>query len=103
MKKGLWSLKWDKDHLILLDQTKLPDEIVYIDCYSYKDVVSAIKTLAVRGAPAIGVAAGYASVLAFRECRAYSDTGLTERFMQRWMNLKQLVLQLLICPGRFLK
>lgn len=80
MKQGLWSLKWDKDHLILLDQTKLPDEIVYIDCYSYKDVVSAIKTLAVRGAPAIGVAAGYASVLAFRECRAYSDTGLTERF-----------------------
>ncbi len=35
MKKGLWSLKWDKDHLILLDQTKIPDEIVYIDCYSY--------------------------------------------------------------------
>ena len=27
MKQGLWSLKWDKDHLILLDQTKLPDEM----------------------------------------------------------------------------
>ena len=49
--------------LRLLDQTKLPGEMVYIDCKSVETVWQAIKRLSVRGAPAIGVAAAYGCVI----------------------------------------
>ncbi len=51
-------------HLVLLDQTRLPGEVVEIDCRSVEDVWQAIKRLAVRGAPAIGCAAAYGVCLA---------------------------------------
>jgi len=54
-------------HLELVDQRKLPGELVAIQCRSVEPLYDAIKTLAVRGAPAIGVAAGYGLVLALRE------------------------------------
>lgn len=60
-------LYWEDDALILLDQRRLPTEEVYITCRKTADVTHAIATLAVRGAPAIGVAAAYACVLAFAE------------------------------------
>ncbi len=53
--------------LRLLDQTLLPGELVYIDCPTTTLVWDAIKRLAVRGAPAIGVAAGYGMVTAAQE------------------------------------
>jgi methylthioribose-1-phosphate isomerase len=46
-------------HLILLDQTRLPAETVYLDCRTAEEAWEAIRRLAVRGAPAIGVAAAY--------------------------------------------
>jgi len=46
-------------HLVLLDQTRLPAEVVEIDCRTVEDVWQAIQCLAVRGAPAIGCAAAY--------------------------------------------
>ncbi|MCC7475844.1 MAG: S-methyl-5-thioribose-1-phosphate isomerase [Pirellulales bacterium] len=46
-------------HLRLIDQTRLPLETVYLDCLTAEEVWQAIKRLAVRGAPAIGVAAAY--------------------------------------------
>jgi len=57
-------------HLRLLDQTRLPGELAYLDCTSLEDVWDAIKRLAVRGAPAIGVAAACGMVLAAREALA---------------------------------
>jgi methylthioribose-1-phosphate isomerase len=50
--------------VVLLDQRRLPDEIVELRCASAAEVAEAIRTLAVRGAPAIGVAAAYAYALA---------------------------------------
>jgi len=50
-------------HLELIDQRKLPGELVTIRCRSVEQLHEAIRTLAVRGAPAIGVAAGYGLVL----------------------------------------
>lgn len=47
------------DELKLLDQRKLPLEIAYKSVSSYRDVAEAIKSMVVRGAPAIGIAAGY--------------------------------------------
>lgn len=61
------SLRWDGAALIILDQRKLPLTVSYLSCRSWKEVASAIGTLAVRGAPAIGVAAAYGVVLAYRE------------------------------------
>ncbi len=49
--------------LRLLDQTRLPGEVVYRDCRTVEDVWEAIKTLRIRGAPAIGVAAAYGVVI----------------------------------------
>ena len=50
-------------HLRLLDQTLLPQQVVYRDCGTAEDVWEAIKQLRVRGAPAIGIAAAYGVVL----------------------------------------
>ena len=69
MSQSLQSLSWEGDHLKLLDQTKLPTELTYLCCQDYKSVAEAIRVLAVRGAPAIGVAAAYAVVLAYKECQ----------------------------------
>ncbi len=69
MSQSLQSLSWEGDHLKLLDQTKLPTKLTYLCCQDYKSVAEAIRVLAVRGAPAIGVAAAYAVVLAYRECQ----------------------------------
>lgn len=58
------TMYWKDNHLFLLDQTKLPDKITYFECKSYKDVIYGIKTMKVRGAPAIGVAAAFGMALA---------------------------------------
>lgn len=53
------SIQWENKILTLLDQRRLPHQEVYIECTSAKDVFEAIVSMAVRGAPAIGVAAAY--------------------------------------------
>jgi methylthioribose-1-phosphate isomerase len=56
------TLRWDGGacgHLVLLDQTRLPREVVELHCHTVEDAWHAINRLAVRGAPAIGVAAAY--------------------------------------------
>jgi methylthioribose-1-phosphate isomerase len=53
------TMYWEDNSLFLLDQTKLPYKTVYVECKTYKDVIHSIKTLMVRGAPAIGVAAAF--------------------------------------------
>ena len=53
-----------RGHLRLLDQTKLPQQEVYVECRDAMGVWDAIRTMVVRGAPAIGVAGGYGMVLA---------------------------------------
>lgn len=76
----LHSLTWKGDGLSLLDQTKLPGEISYRFCTHYEEVAEAIRVLAVRGAPAIGVAAAYAVVLAYRNTRDAGATDFDARF-----------------------
>ena len=57
-------LRLEDDVLVVLDQRRLPDEEVDLRCRTTADVADAIRTLAVRGAPAIGIAAAYAMALA---------------------------------------
>src|SRR5215213_3294407 len=56
-------IRWHQDTLQLLDQTRLPVEETWLDCETPEQVADAIRRLAVRGAPAIGVAAAYGLVL----------------------------------------
>lgn len=57
-------LRWENDRLILIDQRHLPEKIVWLECVSWEQVADAIKTMAVRGAPLIGVSAAYGYSLA---------------------------------------
>jgi len=59
-------LRWSGAALELLDQTRLPAEEVWLTCHEPEEVAGAIRRLAVRGAPAIGVAAAYGLVLGLR-------------------------------------
>ncbi|MFN4336884.1 MAG: S-methyl-5-thioribose-1-phosphate isomerase [Candidatus Nitrosocaldus sp.] len=63
---GLMTLQWDdKDKsLVLIDQRRLPNRLEYIRCRSHEEVAECIKSMAVRGAPAIGVAAAFGLALA---------------------------------------
>src|SRR5215831_3542952 len=51
------TLEWTDEGVCFIDQTKLPTEEIYVTCQSYEEVADAIKTMIIRGAPAIGVAA----------------------------------------------
>jgi methylthioribose-1-phosphate isomerase len=57
-------VRLEDDAVVVLDQRRLPDEEIELRCASAAEVADAIRTLAVRGAPAIGVAAGYGLALA---------------------------------------
>ncbi|MDF2882401.1 MAG: putative translation initiation factor, aIF-2BI family [Clostridiaceae bacterium] len=61
------TIQWKDDKLFLIDCTKLPEKEEYIVCSKYTVLCKAIKELAVRGAPAIGVSAAYGVVLAALE------------------------------------
>lgn len=61
---------WTGDALELLDQRKLPFVVEHVHCTDSDQVADAIHTLAVRGAPAIGIAAGWGVVLAARDVQA---------------------------------
>jgi methylthioribose-1-phosphate isomerase len=57
-------IRLENDRVVVLDQRRLPDEEVELTCRSAAEVAEAIRSLAVRGAPAIGVAAAYGYALA---------------------------------------
>ncbi|HZI69615.1 MAG TPA: S-methyl-5-thioribose-1-phosphate isomerase, partial [Nitrososphaeraceae archaeon] len=60
----LLTVAWKNDSVVMIDQTKLPNKLVYLKCKDYKEVANAIKNLKVRGAPAIGVTAALGLALA---------------------------------------
>ena len=67
-------LRWTGEALELLDQRKLPFAVEYVNCATSDEVAAAIHALAVRGAPAIGIAAAWGVVLAARAVTA-ADAG----------------------------
>jgi methylthioribose-1-phosphate isomerase len=63
-------IEWRNNKLIILDQTRLPREEIYLEVKHYSDLAEAIRRLAVRGAPALGVAAAYGVALGAGEIQA---------------------------------
>ena len=51
------TIAWSAEGVVMIDQTRLPAEEIYVTCRTYKEVADAIRTMIIRGAPAIGVAA----------------------------------------------
>jgi len=51
------TIQWTDDGVVMIDQTRLPREEVYVTCRTYGEVADAIRSMVIRGAPAIGVAA----------------------------------------------
>ncbi|MGA2516338.1 MAG: S-methyl-5-thioribose-1-phosphate isomerase [Thermodesulfobacteriota bacterium] len=64
------TIEWKGDRVRILDQRRLPQEVRYLDCRDASSVAQAIRTMAVRGAPAIGVAAAMGIALAAKRIRS---------------------------------
>lgn len=71
----MYTLQYRNGALWLLDQTRLPTEIVEIECRDHRRVADAIRVLSVRGAPAIGLAAAYGTALAAQNLARQGVTG----------------------------
>ena len=74
----LTTIAWENDGVKLIDQTKLPESREYITCKNHLEVADAIKKLAIRGAPAIGVAAAMGLAL----CASNSTSNNKARMME---------------------
>jgi len=74
------TLYWQDDVVMILDQRKLPARTTFIACRDMKRVIYCIQTLAVRGAPAIGIAAAMGLVLAAKAVKVKDPAKWMERF-----------------------
>jgi len=72
----LHTVEWKNDSVVMIDQTKLPNELVFVKYTDYNDVANAIRTLVVRGAPAIGVSGAFGMALAASQSSSESIEGL---------------------------
>jgi len=73
---SLRTVEWKNNNVIMIDQTKLPNELVFVEFTDYNQVANAIKTLVVRGAPAIGVSGAFGLALAVLQSTANSKDEL---------------------------
>src|SRR5438128_295185 len=64
------TIEWQADAVVMVDQRKLPGQEVYLRCKTPAHVARAIKTMVIRGAPAIGVAAAMGIALGMRKSKA---------------------------------
>jgi len=74
----LRTVAWDRDSVKMIDQTRLPQRLLYRNFTRWEDVADAIRTMIVRGAPAIGVAAAMGVALAAVRSRAKTRSQLLE-------------------------
>ena len=81
------AIKWQNDHLLLLDQRLLPHEVVWLPVNNATEAADAIRNMVVRGAPAIGITAAYGIVMAAREHFLQSS--------ENWLSTVQSDLELL--------
>jgi len=73
---SLRTLEWKDNAVVMIDQTKLPNELVYVKLTDYREVADAIRNLVVRGAPAIGVSGAFGLALAALQSKAKTKEDL---------------------------
>ena len=72
------TVEWKDGKVVMVDQSKLPGELVFVEYTKYEQVAEAIKTLVVRGAPAIGVSGAFGMALAAQQSGADSKKDIIE-------------------------
>jgi methylthioribose-1-phosphate isomerase len=70
------TIDWQDFHITAIDQTELPGQLVFMEIYTVEDLVAAIQRLAIRGAPALGVAGALGAAMAVRDEPAFRDRDL---------------------------
>lgn len=73
------TIEWSNGKVVMLDQSRLPIEVVYIECDNYLTVAEGIKKLWIRGAPAIGIATAMGVALAAQEIQAETFDSFTAK------------------------
>jgi methylthioribose-1-phosphate isomerase len=76
------TIEWKDDSVVMIDQRKLPCEEVYVTCRTANEVAKAIKTMVIRGAPAIGVAAAMGIALGMRRSKATGTKQFATEFQK---------------------
>ena len=76
------TVAWDEGFVVMIDQRRLPQEEVYLRCGDHQAVAAAIRDMAIRGAPAIGVAAALGIVAGMRRVDAADEAGWRAAFEQ---------------------
>jgi methylthioribose-1-phosphate isomerase len=71
------TIQWTGDGVVMIDQTRLPREEVYVTCRDYREVAEAIRSMVIRGAPAIGVAAAMGVALGVRDGEPFEEVCAT--------------------------
>ncbi|HJM79999.1 MAG TPA: S-methyl-5-thioribose-1-phosphate isomerase [Nitrosopumilus sp.] len=66
----LRTVEWKNDKVVMIDQTKLPNELIFVEFDDFNQVADAISSLVVRGAPAIGVSGAFGLALAVLQSKA---------------------------------
>jgi methylthioribose-1-phosphate isomerase len=74
------TIEWNDKGVVMIDQRKLPGAEVYVTCKTPQEVAKAIKTMVIRGAPAIGVAAAMGLALGVRSSKATGTQKLATEF-----------------------
>jgi len=74
------TIEWTDAAVVMIDQRKLPQREIYVHCKTAPEVARAIKTMVIRGAPAIGVAAAMGIALGVRQSRATGASKLAAEF-----------------------
>ena len=74
------TIDWEDGEVVMVDQRKLPSREIYVRCRSARDVAKAIKTMVIRGAPAIGIAAAMGVALEMRRSTATGTRQLAIQF-----------------------
>ena len=67
------TIQWTASGVVMIDQTRLPRQEVYVTCTDYRQVADAIRSMVIRGAPAIGVAAAMGIALGMQEAESISE------------------------------
>ena len=78
----LKTVEWKDKSVVMIDQTKLPNELIFVAYTDYNDVANAIKTLVIRGAPAIGVAGAFGLALAALQSKAITKEDMIKDLEQ---------------------
>ena len=76
------TIEWNDDGVVMIDQRKLPSAEVYVTCRTAAEVAKAIRTMVIRGAPAIGVAAAMGIALGMRRSTATGTKQFTTEFQK---------------------